>query len=187
MAVLKAGANVALTREIPTLDRLAIGVRFGAGAEKSVLDQVVMMTLLCDDDSKVLSDEHAVFFNQLTTDDLSVGLSDQVMGGDTEQVEIVLSQVPAQVQRIVVIAYTNEAIGARRTLAQLKDCTVRAVNAADGVELVRSENLAATWGLVSAAALAEVYRHQGGWKFKVRAGGYAGGITALATDFGIPL
>lgn len=187
MAALKAGANAALTRENPTLDRLIVGVRFGAGVEKAVLADTVLMALLCDADSKVLSGEHAVFFNQLSAANESVAVRDQTLGDDTDQVEIVLSQVPATVSRIVLVTYVNEAIGARRTLAQLKDCTVRAVNGQTGQELVRSENLATHWGLISAAALAEVYRHDGGWKFKVIADGYAGGILDLAKDFGVPL
>ncbi|MBF4162668.1 TerD family protein [Nocardioides acrostichi] len=186
-AVLPRGANAALTREVPGLDRLVIGVRFDAGAERSVLDDTVMMALLCDAGSRVTSGDDAVFFNQLSAGEHSVTEVDDVMGDDSEQVEIRLSRVPASVERVVVVAYVNQAIGARRTLAQLKGCTVRAVNGADGQELVRSENLATGWGLITAAVLAEAYRHQGGWKFKVIADGYAGGIIDLAKDFGVPL
>ena len=186
-APLKRGANAALTREVPGLTRLVVGARFAAGAEQVLLDNLVLATVLCGADGYALSGEHVVFFNQLATDDLSVAATEEALGEDSEQVEITLAAVPPFVHRIVVVAYVNEAIGARRSLAQLKDCTVRAVDAVTHTELVRSENLASGFGLVTAAVLLEVYRHGEEWKFKVVGDGYAGGITDLARDFRIPL
>jgi tellurium resistance protein TerD len=184
---MKRGANVALTREIPDLASIVVGVRFAAGAEQVLIDSLVLATILCDEDSKALSDEHFVFFNQLQSPDLSVAQLEQVIGSDTEQVEIDLTAVPDAVDRIVLIAYVNEAIAARRSLGQLKDCTVRVLNLADNAELVKSENLAPALSAETALVLGEVYRHDGHWKFKVIGLGYADGIKAVARDFGVHL
>lgn len=186
-APMKRGANVALTREVPGLRRLVVGVRFTAGAEQVLLDNLVLATVLCDHDGHALSPEHFVFFNQLTSEDLSVSQLEQVLGSDTEQVEIDLAAVPDAVERVVVAAYVNEAVGARRTLGQLRECTVRVLDGAAGTELVRSENLATGLGQVTAVTLGEVYRHGPDWKFKVLGDGYAQGIRGLASDFRIPL
>ena len=188
MAVpMKRGANVALTKEIPGLTGLVVGVRFAAGAEQVLLDNLVLATILCDADSRVLSDDHFVFFNQLSSPDLSVSAVEEALGPDTEQVEVVLDRVPPAVQRIVLVAYLNEGIAGRRTLGQLKDCTVRVLDLANGNELVRSENLAPALGTETAVVLSEVYRHGSDWKFKVIGLGYADGIRAVARDFGVGL
>ena len=61
------------------------------------------------------------------------------------------------------------------------------LNLADNRELVRSEDLASALTSETAVALGEVYRNQGGWKFKVLGQGYSKGIAGIAADYGIPL
>ncbi|UDY23241.1 TerD family protein [Nocardioides sp. Kera G14] len=185
MALMQRGANVALTREVPSLTGVVIGVRWNAGAETALDRNLVMATLLCDRPHHVPSEEHLVFFNQLTSPDESVSQRETALDGDTEQVEIDLAGVPDDISRIVVAVYVNEGPGPRRTLGQLRSCEVRVLNAADGAELVRSEDLAPALTSETALTLAEMYRHDGGWKFKVLGQGYAGGVSAMARDFGL--
>lgn len=184
---MKRGANVGLTREIPGLAGLVVGARFTAGAEQVLLETLVFAAVLCDADGRALSDDHFVFFNQLTTPDLSVSQLETALGGDTEQIEIDLRAVPAEVHRIVLVAYVNEAFAARRTLGQLRECTVRVLDLADGTELVRSENLAPALSTETALVLGEVYRHREHWKFKVIGLGYNDGVNAVAREVGISL
>jgi tellurium resistance protein TerD len=187
VAQLKRGTNVALTREIPSLSRLTLGVQWNAGAE-TVLDQnLVMVTLLCDARNRALSEEHFVFFNQLSSPEESVVQAQQALGGDQEQVTVELAAVPDDVERVVVALYVNDGPGQRRTLGQLRSCSVRVLNAADGQELVRSEELASGLASETALTLGELYRYQGGWKFKVLGQGYAGGVSAMAQDYGLAL
>lgn len=187
MAVpMKRGMNVALTREIPTLTGVVIGVRLEA-SEPVLLENLVVATLLCDVSSKVLSDEHFVFFNQLSTPELSVEQLRRAVGGDTEQIEVDLPKVPDEVQRVVVVAYINQGTPHRRQLGQLREATVRVLDLRDDSELVRSENLAPELSTETGLVLAELYRHGGDWKFKVIGQGYADGITAMAHDFGLAL
>lgn len=185
MAQLKRGTNVALTREIPSLSRVTLGVHWNAGAE-TVLDQnLVIVTLLCDAGSRALSEEHFVFFNQLSSPDESVVQSQQALGGDQAQVSVELPAVPVEVERIVVAVYVNDGPGHRRTLSQLKSCSIRVLNADNGQELVKSEELATGLSSETSLTLGELYRNQGGWKFKVLGQGYAGGLSAMAKDYGL--
>ena len=66
MAVMSRGANVPLTREIPGLRHIVVGVAWNAGAEPVLQDNLVMAAVLCDEANKAISAEHFVFFNQLT-------------------------------------------------------------------------------------------------------------------------
>ena len=186
-APIKRGVNVEFTREIPGLTRIVAGVKFAAGAEKVLLENLVLATLLCGKNGRVLGPEHFVFFNQLTTPDESVTERDAALGGDTEQVEIDLVQVPTQVERIVLVAYVNDGLAAKRTFSQLKTCTVRLLNAVGNAEIVQSENLAPGFSTETGAVLAEVYRHGKYWKFKVVGEGYANGIVGIAADYGLTL
>jgi tellurium resistance protein TerD len=181
VATLKRGANVALTREIPTLTGVVLGVRFTAGAERMLADNLVVATILCDASGKALSDEHFVFFNQLASPDLSVRQLEDALGQDNEQIEIDLDQVPAEIARIVIVVYVNEGTAKRRSLGQLRECVIRVLNLAGNTELVRSEDLAPDLSRETALALGEMYRHDGGWKFKVIGQGYETGIAGIAT------
>ncbi len=187
MAMMKRGANVALTREIRGLQGVVLGIRFSPGAERSLLDNVVVATVLCDADGKALSDEHFVFFNQLSSPELSVHQLEKVLGEDTEQVEVDLSAVPTAVSRIVVVVYLNDTTAARRTLGQLRDCSLRVLNLAGNGELVHSENLAAGLRNETALVLGELYRNGPDWKFKVIGQGYVHGIADVARDYGVTL
>jgi tellurium resistance protein TerD len=184
---LRRGQNVELTREIPSLRTVVLGVRWDAGAEAALDADLVAMTLLCDRRSRVLSDEHAVFFNQLVSPDLSVGQLDAPRGDDREQVEVDLPDVPPEIDRLVVALYVDDGSPVRRTLGQLRSCTVRVLNGADDAELVRSEDLAPALTSETALVLGELYRHPTGWKFRVVGQGYADGLSGVARDYGLAL
>lgn len=186
-APMRRGANVALTREIPGLRGVVLGVRWNAGAETVLADNLVTATILCDEAGRALSDEHFVFFNQLVSPERSVHELEAALGGDNDQVEIDLVAVPPEIERILIAVYVNEGPGARRTLGQLRSCEVRVLDLADNRELVRSENLAAGLDGETALSLAELYRHAGDWKFRVLGEAYAAGIGALGRDHGLEL
>ena len=180
------GSNVALTRELPGLTGVVVGVQL-ASSEPVLTANLVLATLLCDASSRVLSDEHVVFFNQLTEPSMSVTQLMSVLGPDTDQVEVDLTDVPPEVERIAFVAYLNPGTGSRRTLGQLREARVRVLSLADDGELVRSENLATGLTTETGLVLAELYRHGVDWKFKVVGQGYATGIEGIAADYGVTL
>jgi tellurium resistance protein TerD len=142
---------------------------------------------LCGPDGRAVSDEHFVFFNQLSSPELSTKQVEQALGGDQEQVEVDLNAVPAEIERIVVVGYVNEGPAQRRTLGQLRSCIVRVLNLDGNVELVRSEDLAPELQSETAVALGELYRRNNEWRFRVLGQGYSKGITAIAADYGLNL
>lgn len=186
-SVMVRGANVELTREIPDLTGLVLGVSWDAGGESVLDENLVTATILCGADGRALSGEHFVFFNQLGSPDLSVQQLEQALGGDQDQVEIHLAAVPGEVERIIVVLYLNEGTSRKRTLGRLRSCRLRVLNLDGNAELVCSEDFAPLLSTETAITLGEVYRHRGGWKFKVLGQGYSSGLVGIATDYGIPL
>jgi tellurium resistance protein TerD len=187
MPPMRRGANVALTREIPGLRRLVVGVSWNSGGERLLEENLVLAAVLSDASSKALSAEHFVFFNQLSSPEESVTQLEKALAGDKEQVEIDLPDVPPEVARVVIVVYLNEGTAQRRTLGQLRDLTVVVREAPSNRELVRSENLAPGLTTETAVVLAEVYRNGPDWKFKVVGEGYSSGIAGVAGDYGLPL
>lgn len=187
MNTMKRGSNVALTQEIPSLTSVVLGVSFDVGGETVLAENLVVATILCNTQSKAISDEHFVFFNQLTSPALSVTQLETALGPDSEQIEVDLKSVPAEVSRIAVVAYLNEGTAIKRTLGRLRGCVIRVLNLDDNAQLVRSENLAPALDAETALVLGELYRHGVHWKFKVIGYGYADGIAGIAADYGLTL
>ncbi len=187
MAEMRRGANVALTREIPGLTGLVLGMSWNAGAERALEDNLVFAAILCGVDGRARSDRDFVFFNQVASVEESVRERDAALGSDAEQIEIDLRTVPPEIDRIVAVLYVNEGPARRRTLGQLRSCVIRVLNRDGNAELIRSEDLAPTFKAETAVALGEVYRHDNGWKFKVLGQGYSKGVAGIAADYGIPI
>ena len=175
MAEMKRGANVALTREIPGLTAVVVGVSWDAGAERVLDDNLVLAAILCGADGRARTDQDFVFFNQIASPAMSVHELEQALGDDKEQIEIELAEVPPEIDRVVVVLYVNDGPAQRRTLGQLRSCVVRVRNAVGNAELVRSEDLTRSFGTETAVALGEVYRNGTDWKFKVVGQGYTKG------------
>ncbi len=187
MKQMQRGSNAELTREIPGLKAVVVGVKLNAGSESALADNLVTATLLCDASHKVPTDDHFVFFNQLTSPDLSVAELGSVLGDDTDQVEVDLANVPSDIDSLVTVAYVNDSPTTKRALGQLRECRVRVLNLADNAEILRSENLAATMDVETAVVLGELYRNHGGWKFRVIGQGYRSGLRGIADDYGLTL
>lgn len=187
MATMKRGANVSLSREVPGLRRVALGVQYDAGSEHALLDSLVLAAILCDVSGRAASDEHFVFFNQLASPDLSVAEVQAAVGEDRDQIQVDLAAVPADIERVVVVLYANEGPARRRTLGQLRRCVVRVVDVDSNAELVRSEDFTGELKNETALAMGEIYRHRQEWKFKVIGQGYATGLAGIAADYGLTL
>lgn len=187
MSTMRRGANVALTKENPSLNRLVVGVRFGSRVEAGLASNLGLAAILCDDAGRARTANDFVYFNQVVSEDLSVAEVEQVMGPDAEQLDIDLAKVPAAIGRIAVVAYVNEGSPKRRTLGQLKECVVRVLDGATGRPLAESENLAVLLGHETAVVLGEIYRYHEDWKFKVIGQGYTAGLVGVAQLYGLPL
>lgn len=183
---MRCGMNASLTRENPSLRGVVVGVDWST-RDSALADRLAMAAILCDRNGKAISSEHFVFFNQIISADLSTERLAEVLGDDDEQVEITLPDVPEAVSRIAIVLYVNEGMGITRTLGQLDRCVVRVLDVDGARVLARSVNLGPNVGSASAAILAEVYRHNGEWKFKVIGQGYAAGLNELMQQFGVAL
>lgn len=179
------GGNVALTRENPGLREVVVGVEWDRTLEPALADNLTLAAVLCGSDGRAVGRESLVYWNQLTSSDLSVAALESALGHDVEQIEVFLDDVPEPVQRIVFVLYVNEGGPRRRTLGQLATCRVRVLDATTGRSIVGSENLAERFGTETAVLLGEVYRHREHWKFKVVGQGYSAGLRGVTDEFGL--
>jgi stress response protein SCP2 len=134
--------------------------------------------LLLEENGEVGSDSDFVFYNQPQHFSGAVR-----MGGKTtvphasDSVDIDLSRVPADYQRIVLVASSDGG-----TFGQVPGLQMVLSDLATGQPLASFPMQA---GTETAFLSGEIYRRENAWKFRAVGQGYSSGLAGLAGDFGI--
>jgi tellurium resistance protein TerD len=185
---LSKGGNVSLTKEAPNLTAVVVGLGWDARTTTGSDFDLDASALLTNDQGKVLSDQHFVFFNNLRSPDGSVEhTGDNLTGegeGDDEVINVNLAGVPADVAKIVFPVSIYEAESRQQSFGQVRNAYIRVLNAADNRELARYD-LTEDASTETAMVFGELYRHGAEWKFRAIGQGYASGLRGIAQDFGV--
>ena len=186
---LSKGQKVDLTKTNPGLSKVIVGLGWDTnrydGGKDFDLDTSVF---LLGDNGKVGSDSDFIFYNNATggngsvvhTGDNRTGAGD----GDDEQTNIDLNNVPAAVQRITFAITIHDAESRSQNFGQVSNAYVRILNGDSNQELIRYD-LGEDFSIETALVVGELYRHNGEWKFSAIGSGFQGGLTSLATNFGL--
>ncbi|MBK6509550.1 MAG: TerD family protein [Haliea sp.] len=189
MAVsLQKGGNVSLSRSVPNLERILVGLGWEArqtSGDDFDLDASIFMI---QENGKVGSDADFIFYNQLVslcgsvehTGDNRTGAGD----GDDEVVKIELAKVPPHVHRLVVSVSIHDASVRRQNFGMVREAFIRIVNQDNDIEIARFD-LSEDYSTETAMIFGEVYRHGDEWKFKAVGQGFADGLEPMARGFGI--
>lgn len=84
--------------------------------------------------------------------------------GDDETIYVSLSKVPSDVQRLVFVVNIYAARSRDQHFGMIKNAYIRLMDRSNGNELCRF-NLSDNYDGMTAMVMAEVYRHDGEWKF----------------------
>ena len=132
-----------------------------------------------------------IFYNNSKSADGSVvHQGDNTSGvgdGDDEVITVSLAQLPADVERISIAVTIHEADSRRQNFGMVQRAFIRVANQADGTEIARYD-LSEDASVETAMIFGELYRdpnEAGGFKFKARGEGFAGGLGALAASMGV--
>jgi tellurium resistance protein TerD len=187
---LNKGGNVSLTKEAGAagLSKIAVGLGWDVRTTTGVDFDLDASALMVRADGKVVSDQHFVFYGNLTSPDGSVAhQGDNLTGegeGDDEVVDVDLTSVPAEVDRIVFPVSIYDADSKGQNFGQVINAFIRIVNAANGTELARYD-LSEDASSETAMVFGEVYRRESEWKFRAVGQGYASGLAGIARDYGV--
>jgi tellurium resistance protein TerD len=185
---LSKGGNVSLTKEAPSLVAVTVGLGWDARTTAGADFDLDASALMCGTSGKVLSDNHFVFFNNLSSPDGSVKhLGDNLTGsgdGDDEQITVSLPDVPAECTKIVFSVSIYDAEARRQTFGQVANAFIRVVNQANNQEIARYD-LNEDASTETAMLFGEIYRRDNEWKFRAIGQGYASGLRGIAQDFGV--
>jgi tellurium resistance protein TerD len=185
---LQKGANLSLTKTDPSLSKIRVGLGWDPRATDGAEFDLDASALLLGANGKVRSEADFIFYNQLKSLDGSVEhTGDNRTGagdGDDEVIKVDLSRIPADVDKVVFIVTIHDAESRKQSFGQVGGSFIRVVNDVTGAEVVRYD-LAEDASTETAMVFAELYRNNGEWKFRAVGQGYAGGLRALANNYGM--
>jgi tellurium resistance protein TerD len=185
---LSKGGNVSLTKQAPGLTAVTVGLGWDVRTTTGADFDLDASAIMCSSAGRVLSDQHFVFFNNLNSPDGSVQhQGDNLTGegeGDDEQVNVNLTAVPAECDKIVFPVSIYDAETRGQTFGQVSNAFIRVVNQAGGAELTRFD-LSEDASTETAMVFGELYRHGTEWKFRAVGQGYSSGLRGIALDYGV--
>lgn len=183
------GQKVDLTKTNPGLTEVIVGLGWDVnkydGQHDFDLDGSVF---LLGANGLVRTETDFVFYNNPTgADGAVVHSGDNRTGegdGDDESIEINLSKIPADVEKVAFTVTIHEADARGQNFGQVSNSYIRVVNKVNGEELIRYD-LGEDFSIETAVVVGELYRHNGEWKFSAIGSGFSGGLAALAQNYGL--
>ncbi|WP_232665349.1 TerD family protein [Pseudonocardia sp. TRM90224] len=182
------GGNVSLSKEAPGLTNVLVGLGWDVRSTTGADYDLDASAILLNANGKVISDNHFVFFNNLTSPDGTVEhTGDNLTGegeGDDEAIKVNLAAMAPEVTKVVFPVSIYDADQRGQNFGQVTNAFIRVVNAADGREITRFD-LSEDASTETAMVFGELYRHGGEWKFRAVGQGYASGLAGIARDYGV--
>ena len=190
MAVnLSKGQKVSLTKNNPGLKRIMVGLGWDVNAFDTGGDfDLDASAFLADAGGKCQSDKDFIFYGNAEHSTGSVKhMGDNRTGvgdGDDEQIQVDLSLIPANVERIAFTVTIYDADHRRQNFGQVSNAYCHIMNQETGEELVRYD-LGEDFSIETAVVVGELYKNNGEWKFNAIGNGFQGGLAALCAHYGI--
>ncbi|SFG24201.1 tellurium resistance protein TerD [Lachnospiraceae bacterium C7] len=183
------GQKVSLTKENPGLQEVVVGLGWDANSFDTGADfDLDASAFLLTNTGKVSSSSDFVFYGNTKDPAGSVmHMGDNRTGageGDDEQIKVNLTAVPANIERIAFTVTIYEAEKRNQNFGQVRNAFIRIMNGQTGEELLRYD-LDEDFSIETSVVFAEVYRHNGEWKFNAIGAGYQGGLAALCNNYGV--
>ncbi len=185
---LNKGGNLSLSKTDPNLKNISVGLGWDVRPTDGTDFDLDASAFMLTESGKVRSDSDFIFYNQLRstcgsvehTGDNRTGAGD----GDDEVIIVLLDKVPADIQRISFTVTIHDAEARKQNFGQVSHAFVRIVNKDTQQEVARYD-LSEDASIETAMIFGDIYKHNGEWKFRAVGQGYAGGLAALARQYGI--
>lgn len=195
MAVsLKKGGKVSLAKVaqdagIASLTKVMIGLGWDTNKYDGGSDfDLDASAFLLNEAGKTPSGSEICFYNQETFPGVHYNGDNRTGAGegDDETIDVDLTAVAPNIQKISFTVTIDQADVRGQNFGQVSNAFVRVVDAVTGTELIRYD-LGEDYSVETAVVVAELYRHNGEWKFSAVGSGFSGGLAALCQNFGVEL
>ena len=174
------GQKTDLTKTNPGLSSITVALGWDVGSNI----EIDAAAFLLQKSGKCRGDEDFIFYGNPDGRNNSVTHSSDIeKSSDKAQLNVNLTAVPQDVEKIAFTLTIYEGPQRRHNFGQISSSYIR-IEEKGGKELLRF-NMGRDFTSETAIVAAELYRHNGEWKFNPVASGYHGGLASLCGGFGI--
>lgn len=183
------GQKVSLTKGNPGLKRIMVGLGWDVNVFDSGADfDLDASAFLVGSNGRCPTDHEFIFYGNLEHATGCVKhMGDNLVGGsegDDEQIEVDLSLIPANIEKVAFTVTIYEADVRRQNFGQVSNAYCRIVDEVSNRELVRFD-LGEDFSIETAVVVGELYKYNGEWRFNAIGSGFQGGLLALCGHYGI--
>lgn len=189
---LSKGQKVSLTKGNPGLKKIMVGLGWQANAFDSGADfDLDAAAFMLGANGRCPTEKEFIFYGNLShPSGCVVHMGDELVGGtgggdeDEEQIEVDLTKVPANVERIAFTVTIYDAEARTQNFGQVSNAFIRLVDSTTNNEIIRYD-LGEDFSIETAVVVGELYKNNGEWKFNAIGSGFQGGLAALCGHYGI--
>lgn len=142
----------------------------------------------CDQNSRIVDDDHFIFYGNLKDPEGAVVHSgDNRTGagdGDDESAHVDFSKIDPRVARIFIGVTIYEARANRQNFGMVDNSYIRIVNEETGEEMFRYD-LGEDFSTQTSVIFAEIYKNGTDWKFKAVGEGYEKELVDFCHEYGV--
>lgn len=185
---LSKGQNISLSKTEPGLKKILVGLAWNARTTAGQAFDLDASAICLGEDGKAKRDEDFIYFRNPTSLDGAI-----VFGGDNrtgsgeghdETLVIDLEKVAADIARIQFIINIHEGKERSQNFGQVGGAKVEVLNQETSNSITVYE-LNEDASLETVVIMGEVYRHDGGWKFRAIGQGYEQGLIGVLANVGL--
>ena len=189
MINLSKGQKVDLTKGNPSLKKIMVGLGWDVNAFDGGADfDLDASAFVLGANGKCPTEKDFIFYGNLSHSSGAVtNMGDNLTGegeGDDEQIEVDLSLIPANIERVAFTVTIYDADRRRQNFGQVSNAYIRIVDETTNQEIIHYD-LGEDFSIETAIVVGELYKHQGNWKFNAIGSGFRGGLAALCAHYGI--
>jgi tellurium resistance protein TerD len=138
------------------------------------------------ENKKILTDNHFVFFNNLSSPDGAVThTGDNLTGdgdGDDEQILVDLTKIDPNATEICVVVTIHDAEARKQNFGQVRNSFVRIFDTNSNTEILKYE-LDEDFSVETAVEFGRIYKRGDEWKFEAVGSGMKGGLEDYLTKY----
>lgn len=184
------GQKVSLTKNNPNLDKIHVGLGWDTNSFSGHDFDLDASVFMVGENEKVPNSSYFIFYNQLTSPEGSVThTGDNLTGegeGDDESVKVVLSKVPANIQKVLFTVTIHESQIRRQSFGQVKNAFIRIVDDLTDREIYRFD-LTEDFSTETSLVVGELYRHNEEWRFNAVGAGYNTNLSDFCGKYGVQI
>lgn len=164
------GQKISLSKEVAGLSKVVVGLGWDAAKKKGLFGQ--QYDIDCDASAIILGENDAymgcVYYGDKTALNRAVyHHGDNLTGdgdGDDEQITVDLSAMPQDVSKIIFTVNIYGCEARKQDFGMIENAFIRLVDSSTNNEICKF-NLSENYSGKTALIFAEVYKHDGEWKF----------------------